>query len=69
MARRPLNIQTPGAVAAAEPAVVAEDVAPVLASVEPAEPVPPQESVTLAAERARIAKQAYLTPEGWVCPS
>lgn len=69
MARRPLNIQTPGAVTAAEPAVVAEDVAPVLAAAEPAEPVPPKESVTLAAERARVAKQAYLTSEGWVCPS
>ena len=69
MARRPLNIQIPGAVAAAEPADdVAQDVAPVAAD-EPAEVIPPQESMTLAAERARIAKQAYLTPEGWVCPS
>lgn len=69
MARRPLNIQTPGAVAAAEPAAVAEEAAPVLAAAEPEEPVPPQVSVTLAAERARAANQAYLTPEGWVCPS
>ena len=69
MARRPLNIQIPGAVAAAEPVGADEDAAPVLAVAEPAEVVPPQESVTLAAERARIAKQAYLTPEGWVCPS